>query len=1339
MKLFTTAIDKQLFSQYKYGNNLSTQKVVAKIFNPYSRGTWYLLNSDPNDPDYIWAIVDLFDIEIGSVSRSELESIKVPPYNLSLERDTSFTPINAMELFKGLKAGRHYKEGGELEDYKADIQLIEEKESKNYFLFPKPSEKDSMGIMFKNGGLTSKKSWTVTISYPMKNPRSGWAGFDSIEINVIADNYEDAQNKGLTRFKNLLPYEKGTVTNVSCNEENNFSKMLNNAKYKDGGIMDEVEETEEEQKVIRGFFEDEEYEYEDGGYTDDKTDGYSNAKLLGFESQDWESQGREYAGSEWDSLTESEKEEIITMLQKDWERNTYFAKGGRIKTIEKSEAYRLTPYNSIDKDIINKVASQLQGYKFAGNFFIKGRNDDAYIYFLDEFDRDFVKNIEIKPNERIYRYITRRSAIGGMIPLVKINIENGLVYYPILSEDEETIIGFDRKGQQTEYLNLVKVEEEDYYQDGGSTNDGISFSVELNDDEDQVYEFSSREEAFSFASKKEREGNEVTSVDEYKSKGKGRHERVSDLLRSYNNYSIRLRMSSGKFADGGYMEDGGATIDDKRAYKLLNKLKEEGYLKRYYDVRGNGKKLFETIVPNKSENGLYKRYESLSESSIGTLQNEYLYETDVLNWLKKTMPKIEMSDGGYFAKGGMMYKDLSQEKPQIVNDSDVQSKKFKVEEIDLIRKGKKSYEGVPIINSSNSAVEIFRQFWDEEALSISEHMNVMLLNRANKIIGLYQHSKGGVTGTILDVEMVVLSAVKSLAKGVIVAHNHPSGNLRPSKADKDMTEKLKNALKIVDITLLDHLIITEEGFFSFGDDGIMEKGGMMADGGYMEEGGEIDKEEYIIKDGLDRYYARSLSNNGNVKWNDSQDMAYAFRKSEAESIKSTLELEGYSNLSVQKYDKDWWKKMAKGGTIYGDFKIKIEKDESPYNKDYKGLNVKVDKDGVPLKYVLKALVDYKDKDYLKQALENKTVQIFVKLYTRYVPLGHISKNTYDAFVEMENSKTMSDGGYMKDGGQLDMNVIVKTPKGIVTKKDFEGFTKKQIIEWCEQRGWVYNPKGEKLGGSTLKEYEFFIKSPTNYNVILPKMADGGMMDEVEETEDEPKVVRGFFEDEEYEYAEGGEIESKINALYVKSKFINNNFNWELKLLEMLQDGSIEAYNIYQSLSKKQKDSVLQELFETDNDMGSYGDGEIETSRENLDILLEDAKSGKRYAKGGMMADGGYMDEGGLIGGLTADESIYLYVKRGVVQLYREKYLKPIGLYNTPKMKDVEKSLIKKGFLNASGAINKLGKDKAKEVDTKIGGMISSGYLTTLELSDNYKKIVEKFESNDSMSDGGYMA
>jgi hypothetical protein len=120
------------------------------------------------------------------------------------------------------------------------------------------------------------------------------------------------------------------------------------------------------------------------------------------------------------------------------------------------------------------------------------------------------------------------------------------------------------------------------------------------------------------------------------------------------------------------------------------------------------------------------------------------------------------------------------------------------------------------------------------------------------------------------------------------------------------------------------------------------------------------------------------------------------------------------------------------------------------------------------------------------------------------------------------------------------------------------------------------------------------------------------------------------------YANGGGVDSynldnEINQLYKKSGFINSDFNWKLKLLEMLQDQSIEAYNIYQKLSKEQKEQVLQEQYEVDNDMGSDGDGKIKTTKENLKILLEDAKNGKKYAKGGGVGKMyliSYIDENG---------------------------------------------------------------------------------------------------------------
>jgi predicted ABC-type ATPase len=115
--LFTPEIDKKLFEQYKYGSDMSKQDVVAKIFNPFGAGTWYVMNADPEEPDYLWGIVDLFEVEMGSMSREELVSLRIPPLNVRLERDVSFKPINAKELWTNLQDGKKYKFGGNV-DYK---------------------------------------------------------------------------------------------------------------------------------------------------------------------------------------------------------------------------------------------------------------------------------------------------------------------------------------------------------------------------------------------------------------------------------------------------------------------------------------------------------------------------------------------------------------------------------------------------------------------------------------------------------------------------------------------------------------------------------------------------------------------------------------------------------------------------------------------------------------------------------------------------------------------------------------------------------------------------------------------------------------------------------------------------------------------------------------------------------------------------------------------------------------------------------------------------------------------------------------------------------------------
>ncbi len=102
-----------------------------------------------------------------------------------------------------------------------------------------------------------------------------------------------------------------------------------------------------------------------------------------------------------------------------------------------------------------------------------------------------------------------------------------------------------------------------------------------------------------------------------------------------------------------------------------------------------------------------------------------------------------------------------------------------------------------------------------------EEFWILLLNRSNKIIEKFKISQGGISGTVIDVRMILKNAIEKLASSIILCHNHPSGNLQPSEADKKITTKLKDAAGIMDMQVLDHLIITDSSFYSFADEGIL--------------------------------------------------------------------------------------------------------------------------------------------------------------------------------------------------------------------------------------------------------------------------------------------------------------------------------------------------------------------------------------------------------------------------------------------------------------------------------------------------------------------------------------
>lgn len=125
------------------------------------------------------------------------------------------------------------------------------------------------------------------------------------------------------------------------------------------------------------------------------------------------------------------------------------------------------------------------------------------------------------------------------------------------------------------------------------------------------------------------------------------------------------------------------------------------------------------------------------------------------------------------------------------------------------------------IRNSRETYSLITNYWNLDTIEMLEEVKVILLNKANKVLGVFDLSKGGICSSIIDVKIVLSIALKTLASGIIIVHNHPSGNLSPSKADIDITQKLKSACDIMEILLLDHLIITKEDYFSFADDGLL--------------------------------------------------------------------------------------------------------------------------------------------------------------------------------------------------------------------------------------------------------------------------------------------------------------------------------------------------------------------------------------------------------------------------------------------------------------------------------------------------------------------------------------
>jgi DNA repair protein RadC len=127
------------------------------------------------------------------------------------------------------------------------------------------------------------------------------------------------------------------------------------------------------------------------------------------------------------------------------------------------------------------------------------------------------------------------------------------------------------------------------------------------------------------------------------------------------------------------------------------------------------------------------------------------------------------------------------------------------------------------ISTSQDCFKVMLSFYDMDLLELTESFIVLFLNRANNTIGWLKVSSGGIAGTIVEIRLIMATAIKCAASGIILSHNHPSGNVTPSDADIKLTRKIKEAALLFDIALIDHIIMSSdsEKYYSMADEGII--------------------------------------------------------------------------------------------------------------------------------------------------------------------------------------------------------------------------------------------------------------------------------------------------------------------------------------------------------------------------------------------------------------------------------------------------------------------------------------------------------------------------------------
>ncbi|MEE1945052.1 JAB domain-containing protein [Pedobacter sp. KR3-3] len=150
-----------------------------------------------------------------------------------------------------------------------------------------------------------------------------------------------------------------------------------------------------------------------------------------------------------------------------------------------------------------------------------------------------------------------------------------------------------------------------------------------------------------------------------------------------------------------------------------------------------------------------------------------------------------------------------------------QENTFKVAEVEVTYRPKFKALERPKITTSGQAYSLLLSRWSKGKIELLEEFKVVLLNRNNRVLGIADISQGGVSGTVVDPKIIFAISLKANASSIILCHNHPSGNIKPSDADIQLTRKMVEGGRLLDVTVWDHLIISNEGYYSLVDNGMI--------------------------------------------------------------------------------------------------------------------------------------------------------------------------------------------------------------------------------------------------------------------------------------------------------------------------------------------------------------------------------------------------------------------------------------------------------------------------------------------------------------------------------------